>query len=471
MKSDLLQDAIGLVKDEYIEDAHRPQSDVSVKKKTERQQLMFWGRWAAGLCAALLLVVCVWKSGVIKDLPIYQFWVYGAADESTEESAGETEKPDETEGPAVETPGATEEVPPQTEDPIYDESINWGGALTDSAEDMNFQWGIAGEPGVTLSAKFTKLLEQAEDSDRFAFVVSDPRPYDWVGIGVYTEEREAAQDELLSVSRARRDALMQEYEISSTEAGARLFSDPIFIEARSRLQDVYARIDSAAILARYKDRHKMLDDLADLGFTVLYTAEDEPYQPYLGAFSGLGVMVGTKEEILSLLDLDISYTLKLYPAAENAAEYRPSTYPYTSEEILLAGDSKLTVELVEAFEQSVGVELNVIIHVGFINVADVPVKGELEAAAIAAMGLTPDEFWALVDGPDGMTWMNRLREEKNRIVYHMDYQDDVTARFLLEGELVEMVYYAGKIRAVLTYERAMEIQQYKEIGYIELAED
>lgn len=471
MKSDLLQDAIGLVKDEYIEDAHCPQSDVRVEKKNGKQNLVLWGRWAAGLCAAMLLVVGVWKSGVIRDLPVYLFWGNGETSESTEESAGETEKPEETEGPAIETPGMTEEVPTQTEDPIYDESIIWSGELTDSAEDMNFQWGVAVEPGVTLSEKFTKLLGQAEASDRFAFIVSDPMPYNWVGIGAFTEERQLAEEELLRVSRACREELMEKYGISSAEAGARKFSDPRFIEARSRLQDVYAEIDSASILARYKERHKMFDALADLGFTVLYTAEDEIYQPYLGAFGGLGVMVGTKEEILSLLDLEISYVLKLYPAAEDAAEYRPSTYEYTGKEISLAGDSKVTVELVEAYEKAAGAALNVVIHIGYIDVEEVPIKAELEAAAIAAMGLTADEFWALVDGPDGSEWMNRLIEEKNRIVYHKDYNEGVAERFLLEGELKEILHYAAEIEAVLTYERAMEIQQYKEIGYIELAED
>ncbi len=90
-----------------------------------------------------LLVVGVWKSGVIHDLPLYQFLVYGAGNESTEESVGETE---ETEEPVIETP-----------------------------------------------QKFTKLLEQTEDSDRFAFVVSDSAYY-------RSEVEEALKQELEEVS-------------------------------------------------------------------------------------------------------------------------------------------------------------------------------------------------------------------------------------------------------------------------------
>jgi len=143
----------------------------------------------------------------------------------------------------------------------------------------------------------------------------------------------------------------------------------------------------------------------------------------------------------------------------------------TGEEILLAGEGKLTVELVEAYEQSAGTALNVVIHVGYIGDDDgVLIKDELEAAAIKALGLTADAFWALVAGPDGSEWMDRLIAEKNRIVYNEDYQENVAESYLLEGELVDIVYHAWEIRAVMTYERAMEISKHKEIGYIDLKE-
>ena len=472
MKSDLLQDAIGLVKDEYIEDAHYTQSNVCVRKKTEKQQLMFWGKWAAGLCAALLVVVGVWKSGVIKNLPDYPIWENGTESESTKESAEETREPNETEEPTNETPGMTEEMPTETEAPIYGEDIIWLGKHTDVAEnDLEFSSpvGQIPEKGVRLSMKFKALLDQAEDTDRFAFVVSDMSYYDSAISEELKRELKEEKKKVYEVSKSCRERLMDEYDISRTEASARMFSDPIFVEARSRLQDILAQVYSVDILARYQSRHKMLDDLEALGLTVLYTAENETYQPYLGAFSGLGVMVGTKEEILSLLDMKIPYYIKLYPAVEDAENYRPAPVETTGEEILLAGDSKLTMELVEAYEQSAGAALNVVIHVGYIgDDEEVPVKDELEAAAIKALGLTADAFWALVDGPNGMEWMNRLREEENRIVYNVDYQENVAESYLMEGELVDITYYAWKIEAVMTYDRVMEISKHKEIGYIDL---
>ena len=170
-----------------------------------------------------------------------------------------------------------------------------------------------------------------------------------------------------------------------------------------------------------------------------------------------------------MLDMKIPYYIKLYPAVEDAENYRPATVETTGEEILLAGDSKLTVELVEAYEQSAGAALNVVIHVGYIgDDEEVPVKDELEVAAIKALGLTADAFWALVEGPDGSEWMDRLIAEKNRIVYNKDYQENVAERYLLEGELVDITYYAWEIEAVMTYDRAMEISKHKEIGYIDL---
>lgn len=474
MKSDLLQDAIGLVRDEYIEDAHCPQSDVKARKKTGRPQLLFWGRWVAGVCAALIVVVGVWKSGVIKDLHDDPFWQNGTESESTEESAGETKVPDETEAPTNETLGMTEEMPPGTEAPIYGEDIIWLGKHTDVAEnDLEFSSpvGQIPEKGVRLSMKFKTLLDQAEDTDRFAFVVSDMSYYDSAISEELKRELKEEKEKVSEVSNSCLERLMEEYGISRTEASARMFTDPIFVEARSRLQDILAQVYSIDILARYQSRHKMLDDLEALGLTVLYTAENETYRPYLGAFSGLGVMVGTKEEILALLDMKIPYYIKLYPAVEDAEKYRPATLETTGEEILLAGEGKLTVELVEAYEQSAGTALNVVIHVGYIGDDDgVLIKDELEAAAIKALGLTADAFWALVAGPDGSEWMDRLIAEKNRIVYNEDYQENVAESYLLEGELVDIVYHAWEIRAVMTYERAMKISKHKEIGYIDLKE-
>ena len=481
MKSDLLQEAIGLVKDEYIEDAHGTQSVVNARKKTGRQQLMFWGRWAAVVCAALIVVVGVRKSGVIKDIPEYPFWQNGTESDSTEETSEETveetQAPDETEEPTNETSGMTEEMPPETEDPINGESIIWAGELNDPRESggSEAQGSLAREKGVKLSKKFEELLAEAKDTDRFAFVVSDMNEWSmWLNMGL-RERLNAIGTEMFQVSQECSERLVEEYGISYTEARARMFSDPVFMETRSRLQSVLIQTYRFDIRARYLERGWMLDKLKEAGLTVLYTAENVTYQPYLFTYSGLAVMVGTKEQILSLLDLELSYLIKLHPAADDAADYSkkypPSTLEYTGEEVFLAGDSKLTVELSEAYEQAAGAPLNVVIHVGFINVEtktwEKGNKDELDALIYKALGVTEKEYVALLYGPDSQYWMKRYAEERNRITNYGEYQDSVADKHLLEGELVEMVYYKREIRAVMTYERAMEISQHKEIGYID----
>lgn len=477
MKSDLLQDAIGLVKDEYIEDAHGAQSDAKVRWKPERQQLMFWGRWAAGVCAALLVVVGVWKSGVIKEISDYPFWQNGTEGESTEESVGETREPNKTEEPTIETPEMTEEEPTEepteTEDPIYNEDTLWLGGNGDPIEGLNMDFSLHVEKGIKLSKYFKEVLEQAEDTDRIAFVVSDGNHFDPRLEGALLREKREAGEEMYQVKYACWERLEEQYGISGTEARARTFSEPDFVETRNRLREVIARYNAAHLMARYQERQFMLDEVIKQGFTVLYTAEDETYQQYLYSRSGLGVLVGTKAEILALENLELPYLLKLYPASSDAAEYPVSTFEYTGEDITLSGDSKLTVELVEAFEQSAGAAIEVVIHVGFINIE---IKGwdksnshELEALVYEALGLTKAEYLELYDG-DWRYWAERYTEAKNRITHYADYQENVAKNYLLEGELVEVDYLDSEIRAVLTYERALEISKHKEIGYIDLKE-
>lgn len=333
---------------------------------------------------------------------------------------------------------------------------------------------IAKRVGATYS--LAEVLEQADDDDLIAVVIGGfPLPdggyfieyRDSEEYKALSETLQQAQEELDDVANQIVEEMMETRGISREEARVRKYYNPDFVAAR----EVYhaARRDIEAFnVSQYLERSgDILDKLAALGFTILYDGSNPDYQVYLGSFfrRAIGVAVGTKEQILALNGEDLFFELYLHLAMKDAANLKIDSY--SESEIHLTGDNKLTDELLVAYQENGGAALPVKVKIGYFGRRYT--TGDATRIALNKIGFATETDMHVYGTEEDV--QNFIRE-RTRILYHKDYNYDVITRFLQENELLQWNgsdnFHNCNFYAMLTYERAMEITQNKEIAYIEL---
>lgn len=436
MDRERLIDMIGEINLEYLDECHERREQRRNRRKSVRK---------FGSVAASVVLVAVISLSVFS--PTH-----------TDPSPTLSDKPDHSPGVTVPTaiPG--------------DGKIVFAGDRN-MLENVEFEsdWLLNPDSGKSLffDVALNQALENAEDDTVFAFTVGllggEAAEQFPELVAAYSQ----AQQALVQAAEECVAELMAERGISEEEARARKFTHPKFLAAREAYQKAVSEYAAAWVPAAYNQNKAAFDALSELGFSVLYTAEDEEYIPYLYRKSAIGVMTATKAQLLELKDREMEYIYYLTAAAEHAAEVGYDDN-FTAEEISLADDSKLTDDLITAFEQANGGSVKVLCKIAYFGKRYTDM-GERQQAVYAALGTTADQYWSSGDDT-GELW-DRYHKANENILFHMDYNAEVVEKLLNDGELVEMQDRQSAFVAELTYERAMELCENKEIAYIRMVED
>lgn len=312
------------------------------------------------------------------------------------------------------------------------------------------------------------LYEAFEKSDNntklaFAVTVSDKTDYGKM-FAELTEKCDAAKEKMNEAANKCIEKYTASGEMSYNEARARIYSDSEFVNARNEYLKIHKEKETAILLERYERNKGAVEELKKYGFELVYDAKNEKYQPYLSACNALAVMTATKEQLLSLENKTLEYNYNLKAAAVNGEDYE-YTDMYSYGEVQLAKNSKITDGLLQAYEEADGEKLRVYVSIGYFG-KEYTVE-EINAAALAATGMTEEEYMYHGD----MEAANKYREAHNRLTYHIDYNEEVVERLLKDGELLELQNHSSAFIAELTYERALELCESKEIAYIALEEE
>lgn len=389
------------------------------------------------------------------------------------------EEPSTADTPVIiESTGHTDSPTPPPEETtsgvdVNDPAIIWGGSdAVDSADDLGMMPTLPNQMAVTYALK--AALDEAEDDDLFAIVVTKYRTirgeesdrYNKETYGALLDAREQANEALAASAQKVTAELMDTFGISRREADARRYSVPEFMEARNAAKAAKSAVSSYLLEWNFDSSHYVLDQLVELGFTLVYDATDPAYQAYLSLiypYTPLGVVIGTKAQICALDAEELGYYCCFHMAAKNAADYEV-TDNYSHSEVHLTGDSKLTDELIAAYTENGGAALRVEVAIGYFGKEYTP--EEMEQAALASTGLTWEEFQYCND----IEIVQRYIETKNRLMYHKDHNEELAVQLFAEHEFIEIRHSAEKFIAELTYQRALELVQNKEVAYIELVD-
>ena len=326
------------------------------------------------------------------------------------------------------------------------------------------------DPDSGKSLFFSDLMwdgfEMAEDDTVFAFTV---QVFGGEAAQRFPELAEAMSQAALDARQVGEECvaeLMAQRGISEEEARARKYTHPRYVAALEAYRNAAAEYAEAWVPAKYQQDKEAFDALRELGCTVLYTAEDPEYIPYLHASSAIGVMTATKAQLLEWKDQEMEHQYFLAVAAQDALEYDyADSYDYTWDQIILADDSKLTDDVIDAFEKANGGSVQVLCKIAYFGNRYTD-RGARQQAIYDLLGTTEEQYWSNGD-PTGELW-DRYYKASINIRFHIDYNIEVAEKLLMDGELVEMQNLHSAFIAELTYERAMELAENKEIAYIHI---
>lgn len=327
---------------------------------------------------------------------------------------------------------------------------------------------------IYLSEPLKKALEKTVDSALFAFTVDIATVKNGEAF-VFPEREElsnrVSEAEITFTEKAElcAEKIKNELGIGSSEAKARSYSHPDYIAAKEE----FLKIKTDYILkwgeAMANSYSGVGEALSSLGLTTLYDVSDPEYAVYLYNRGAYSVMVASKAQLLALAETeDFPYLLILSGAAENTENLSP-THAYSGAEISLSSSSKLTDALIAEYEKNGGEPIEVFCKIEYYGKSYETIE-ELNQAALDALGLGISwwDFYEMKD-VDGDI-IDAYLEEKRRIIYHYDYNEQVVNDNLKDGELTEMQNWLSAFTATLTYDRALELSRIKEIAYIDLAE-
>lgn len=488
MRSDLLQDAIGMVRDEYIEDAHADSAVERAKRHAEKPAegsvpRFSLGKMAAGLCAAVLLVFGLYRIGLVP------FTGNGGGQfETAEEMENTTQAGGDLAGVGDMTGGETNVqwetgscwLPESGSSVVENETdthqglpeIIWSAVLGEASPENVFQESTAGSldglgsSDKVIETRFQAVLDKAADNEIFAFVVR---------YGAYYSADSAVKEQIEVLHSAYRQARntrddlrndlyweLKDGGMSSAEAFARIYKNPEFVESRQAALDALREWKLAELAVVFEDQKEKLEEIQDMGITLLYDASDEEYCPYLAAVDGLGVMYGTKAQILELGEMVKGCRIRA--AAEHAENYE-FIDQYTGHEIYLSEGNYLTDPLIAAYEQADGQKLRVEVQMAYYG--ETLVKDEKHKAVLAYMGVSQAEYEARCGE---IEFRQQYIAAEKYVTSNRDYYEEVIRRLLKEDELAEEWDGGSSVLANLTYERALELAANEEIAYIELAD-
>lgn len=426
------------------------------KDTIERKKYSFKPYVIAAACVCIVIVCAVILKGVPSDnIPVTP----GVSGTNT----GDKSAPETSTRLSSYTETSTSDSSAGVSEDSGRDDIVWSGSLQNVEAEEALVCSIG--KYIRTDSEFYEEIKKMGTGTRIAFAVSVYDETDYAKLFAEPIKKcNAAKEKMKDAA----DKCIEKYtasgEMSYNEARARIYTDPEFVNARNEYRKLYKEKETAILLERYERSKGAVDELEKYGFELVYDARDEKYQPYLSAYNALAVMTATKEQLLSLEDETLEFNYKLKAAAINAENYE-YTDIYSYGEVGLAENSKISTDLLQAYKKADGEKLRVYVSIGYFGKEYT--AEEIDAAALAATGMSQDEF--LYNGDREAA--EKYRETHNRLTYHIDYNEDVVERLLKDGELIELRNHSSAFVAQLTYERASELCENKEIAYIALEEE
>ncbi len=269
-------------------------------------------------------------------------------------------------------------------------------------------------------------------------------------------------DEALFTAAER---LEKDKNITNAEAMARATGDSEYLRLVGEYREKAEEYERYLRGVHYERNKDTIETFEKLGFTVISKGTDDDFDRYLCFGSGGAVLAGTKEQIdaLSLEDFEGVEHITLYGSSKADL---PRIYGEPKRMVHLREDSKLTDELLAAYEENGGAALKVRIQAGW----DDDLWGEWvdpHVYAYEAIGLHSEEEFNEA-GPDILTSekVDLFYEVLNKYTYWVN--EERFGSFFKEGELIEARGYAWDLIAELTCERAQELCENKCIAYVTL---
>ena len=321
-------------------------------------------------------------------------------------------------------------------------------------------------------------LEEAEDGDRFAVIVSrgegDVLPQDEthsmhennickITETDYKQTMKDLQTRLDIIARIRR-----ERDVSREEAEVRLLTDPEYLELWERQHGETLEKNKQVgeyVLDVNRDAYDYLCSHCDAVICTVADADEGSYR-YLHREEGYCIAVMTKAQIRELDSGEYEYSLK--GAQEGYKEF----FGYNmmeDDDAILSDDSCLTPYLAQAYEEAGGEPIKVEVRIALPDLEpgnvdelyDYPSDMFLQRAA-EHYGLTLDDYYHLTD--------EDLRREISDYAAKesIEAYDAVKASLFREGELIGG--WKSVATAMLTYDRAMELSAKKEVYMISYAD-
>ncbi len=321
-------------------------------------------------------------------------------------------------------------------------------------------------------------LEKADDSDRFAVIVSrgeggvlpEDETHSMHETNIckitetdYKQTMKDIQTRLDIIARIRR-----ERDVSREEAEMRLLTDPEYLELWERQHGEALEKNRQVgeyVLDVNRDAYDFLCRHCDAVICTVADADEGSYR-YLHREGGYCIAVMTKAQIRELDSGEYEYSLK--GAQEGYKEF----FGYNmmeDDDAILSDDSCLTPYLVRAYEEAGGEPIKVEVRIALPDLEpenvdemyDYPSDMFLQRAA-EHYGLTLDDYYHLTD--------EDLRREISDYAAKesIETYDAVRESLFEDGELIGgWKEHAG---AMLTYERAMELSAKKEVYMISYAD-
>ena len=349
----------------------------------------------------------------------------------------------------------------------YGDEFQRHSTLGASADAVSYNGGRDGSIGI--QADFCeKVLSAASDDSLIAFSFNASKG---TAAGIDKMQEELSNECYLLSGRADEalitaaERLEKDKNITNAEAMARATGDSEYLRLVGEYREKAEEYERYLRSVHYERNKDTIETFEKLGFTVISKGTDDDFDRYLCFGSGGAVLAGTKEQIdaLSLEDFEGVEHITLYGSSKADL---PRIYGEPKRIVHLREDSKLTDELLAAYEENGGAALKVRIKPGW----DDDLWGEWvdpHVYAYEAIGLHSEEEFNEA-GPDILTSekVDLFYEVLNK--YTNWVNEERFGSFFKEGELIEARGYAWDLIAELTCERALELCENKCIAYITL---
>ncbi|MBO4220721.1 MAG: hypothetical protein J5933_07345 [Clostridia bacterium] len=442
MKDNKMLEALSDVSPEFLEEAKQPQ---------KKNSTAVWLK--AGAVAAAFVI-----AGTV--------WFYAASQHKDPAVTASDDGPS-----SVQTDDATETLPDSGENKgeIPAVPVIWSEKPYAGGEEESGENEVSLGPNVSVQGSLCETLEQAGDGDLIAFAVlflSD-EPIDPES---YPEEVRSASEAFMRaenrIGNLENEGLIEEWlseGMSRPEALARLEQTEAYRFAKEEALKSNEAYSITLQNFQYSRNREQDELMVSYGFGKLCDACGERGHAFFFLSGCRAVYCGTKSQIMSLAEgYPEEYgRLILRGVPENYADISFADFYLVSDTTLLDGE-KMTEELKAAFENGDPVLCRVYWNTPWDN-NSVMEKREREEAAARAIGLSG---MAELEATGDVEMYQRFLEALRNLQSHSKEISEIASGIFLEGELQETREYSGCFIALLTEERAAQVAESEDIGFL-----